>query len=258
MSGRRIVLTSGKGGVGKTTVAANLGLALSGCGERVAFVDADIGLNNLDVALNLEGSVVYDIADVAEGRARLRQALIPCGADGLSALLPSAKNYSSDKLTARVFSDMIGELAESFSYVLIDCPAGIDGGFHRAVSAAEEAIVVTTPHVSAVRDADRVVNLLSTYRMKKISLAVNRIRRDLVSKGDMLGADSVAGVLRLPLCAAIPESDSVTVYTLIAGEKRDPAAAAYAKFARYVREGGGEVLDLKSGGGFIKKLFGGK
>ena len=161
-------------------------------------------------------------------------------------------------LTAAVFSNIIGELAENYSYVLIDCPAGIDGGFHRAVTAAEEAVVVTTPHISAVKDADRVVNLLSTYKMKKISLAVNRIRRDLVVKKEMLAAETVAGDLRLPLCAVIPESDSVTVYTVIAGEKREPAAAAYAMFARYIQNGGGEVYDIKSGGNFIKKLFGGK
>ena len=178
---RKIVITSGKGGVGKTTVVASLGRALSDLGKNVVLVDADVGLNNLDVVMALEHKVVYDIVDVISGRCRVSQALIEDAESGLF-ILPSSSD--NPLMTAQTFRNVIDSLV-GFDYVLIDCPAGIENGFHRAVSSAREAIVVTTPAVSAIRDADKVVSLLAGYQMQNVSVIINRVRGDMVSRGEM-------------------------------------------------------------------------
>ena len=190
--GRKIVVTSGKGGVGKTTLTASLGIAIAETGKKVVLVDADIGLNNLDVVLAVENKVVYDVLDVISGKCRLKQALIQDVDNPTLYVLPSAKIQDSPLITACSFRNVVDALALNFDFVIIDCPAGIDNGFHRAVSAATEAIVVTTPHISAVRDADKVLSILSGYCLMSVGLVVNRVRGDMVSKGEMMSAGDSA------------------------------------------------------------------
>lgn len=204
---RKIVITSGKGGVGKTTVTASLGRSLADEGYKVVLVDGDIGLNNLDVVVGVEHRVVYDIGDVLRGKCRLSQALVD--ADNSLAVLPSAADSSS--MSAQAFRGVIDSLA-AYDFVLIDCPAGIENGFHRAVSAADEAIVVTTPSASAIRDADKVISLLGSYRLLDVSLVVNRVRTDMVQRGEMLGALEIGRLLHVPPIGIIPEDDCITLY----------------------------------------------
>lgn len=205
---RRIVVTSGKGGVGKTTVTATLGRKLALKGFKVVLVDGDVGLNNLDVVTAIERRVVYDMSDVLAGKCRAFQALV---ADTQSPMriLPSSKD--SVALTAQAFRSVIENFAE-FDFVIIDCPAGIEHGFHRAVSSADEAVVVTTPSASAIRDADKVIGLLSGYRLSDISLVVNRVRADMVVRGEMLGAAEIGSLLHIPPIGVIPEDDMITLY----------------------------------------------
>ena len=245
---RRIVVTSGKGGVGKTTVTAALGRKLAREGFRVVLVDADVGLNNLDVVTGVERRVVYDIADVLAGRCRPFQALV---ADSESSLriLPSSRECLS--VSAQAFSKVISSLCE-FDFAIIDCPAGIELGFHRAVSAADEAIVVVTPSASAIRDADKVIALLKSYPLGDVSLVVNRVRPDLVRKGEMLAAAEIGGLMRTPVIGVIPEDDAVTVYQQMGTFPSDrPSDKAYAYLARNVIDRTKTFHDVKS----KRKLF---
>lgn len=205
---RKIVVTSGKGGVGKTTVTASLGRKLADMGYRVVLADADVGLNNLDVVTGVDSRVVYDIGDVLAGKCRIFQALVP-DHESTAKILPSAG--SGENMSAQAFRGVIDSLSD-FDFVLIDCPAGIENGFHRAVSAATEAIVVTTPSASAIRDADKVVSLLSAYRLEDVSLVVNRVRHDMVARGEMMDAADIARLLHTPAVGVIPEDDCVTLY----------------------------------------------
>ncbi len=256
--GRKIVVTSGKGGVGKTTVTSGLGIALADMGHKVCMVDADIGLNNLDVVMCVENLVVYDILDVVRGKCRLRQALVQDRCNPLLYVLPSSKLSDAPELTPQSFSNVVNSLAESFEYVLIDCPAGIEGGFHRAVSSATEALVVTTPTVSAIRDADKVLNLLEGYPLESIKIIVNRLRGDMVMKGEMMNTEDVCRLLRCKAAGVLPEDDAVTLYS---GVDRLPKGAATSKAFRLIATGlqsGRTVLyddNCRNRGlfGFIKK-----
>ena len=201
---RKIVITSGKGGVGKTSVVANLGAKLSRAGFRVIVMDLDIGLNNLDVACGIESRIVYDIIDVIEGRCRATHSL---------AVMPSAHTNARSEITGQNIKVVTEKLSSLCDYILIDCPAGIESGFHRAVAAAEEAIVVTTPHISSVRDADRVIALLKTYSLENISLIINRARGDLMMAGEMLSIEDIVSLLKLPLLGVLPESDDIPLST---------------------------------------------
>ena len=209
---RKIVLTSGKGGVGKTSILASLGICLANKGKNVLMIDGDVGLNNLDVVMGMESRVIYDMADVIEYECHINQALLQEDASSLY-LLPSAHAYDNQKITAQAFKEMVGRVENLFDYILIDCPAGIDAGFHRAVSCADEAIVVTTPHVSAIRDADKVLALLRSYKLNSINLVINRVRGDFVARGKMMSASEIARILRAPLIGAVPEDDAITVYS---------------------------------------------
>ncbi|NCA67807.1 MAG: septum site-determining protein MinD [Clostridia bacterium] len=193
--------------MGKTTICASLGTALAKLGARVALVDADITLNNLDLTLGLETSVVYDISDVVSGKCRLKQALLQDPyAEGLF-VLPSSHAMRSGGIAAKDFKEIILTLRENFDYVLIDCPAGVDEGFHRAVSASSEALIVTTPSISALRDADKVITLLDSYKMQNIALVVNRVRGDLVLEGEMLSVADIVKLLHIKIISCIPEDD---------------------------------------------------
>ncbi len=210
-TGRAIVVTSGKGGVGKTTVAANLGAALADAGKRVAVVDADVGLRNLDVVMGLENRVRMHSLDVIEERCTLDEALVRDRVRKSLALLPAAQDREKDEIDPEDMSDLVEELQQTFDIVLIDCPAGIEQGFRNAVGGAQEAIIVTTPEVSAVRDADRVAGLLPNDMPAR--LIINRLRPQLVRKGTMMSVDDVLEVLRLELIGVVPDDKEVIVAT---------------------------------------------
>lgn len=232
--GRVIVITSGKGGVGKTTATAYIGMAIART-KRVVLVDADIGLNNLDVAMGVENNVVYDLGDVIDGRARLSQALIR------DALLPNLYILASSKLlpegtvTSAILKRVVDELRQSFDYVLIDCPAGIENGFHRAVSVADEAIVVTTPHISAVRDADKVLTLLHSYDVKLLGLVVSRIKEEQITKGRMMSPEDISRLLRIAILGAVEDDDKLMVVQMLGRiEVETKAVRAYRRIAEKI------------------------
>jgi septum site-determining protein MinD len=209
--GRAIVVTSGKGGVGKTTTTANLGTALAQRGARVALVDADVGLRNLDIVLGLESRVKFHVLDVLEEKAELDDALVADKHSETLFLLAAAQSREKDEVDTEKMCALIERLRTQFDYVLIDCPAGIELGFKNAVAGAQEAIVVCTPEVSAVRDVDRVVGLLGN-RFKP-QLIINRLRPQLVKKGKMLSVDDVNAILRLPLLGVIADEPEIIITT---------------------------------------------
>ena len=242
MNCRRIVVTSGKGGVGKTTTTANLGAALAKRGKRVVLVDADIGLRNLDLVLGLEKRIVFDLVEVAEGRCQLRQALIKDKRFESMSILPAAQTREKDAVTAEQFAAIVDMAAENADYVFVDCPAGIETGFRNAVGSAAEAIVVTTPEVSAVRDADRVVGKIAAQH-KPMRLIVNRLRPEMVRNGDMLSVEDVCDVLSVELLGIIPDDEEI-IDTTNRGEPivlsdGSRLAAVYDKIARRLE---GEIV----------------
>ncbi len=210
---RKIVVTSGKGGVGKTTVCANLGVYLSRLGFRVVLMDVDIGLNNLDVIMGLERQVIFDITDVVSGKCRVRQALIQDPNFPSLYLLPSSHTYSSSKISGEHIKNITDVIDHSFDYILIDCPAGVEAGFHRAVFPANEALVVVTPHLSSIRDADKVVGLLSEYNIESKGLVINRMRGDLLLSGELMNLESIVKAMGIPLLGVIPEDDGISKTT---------------------------------------------
>ncbi|RLC59554.1 MAG: septum site-determining protein MinD [Chloroflexota bacterium] len=220
MSAKVITITSGKGGVGKTTVVANLGVALAMRGQRVVVIDADVGLRNLDVMLGLENRIVYDLVDVIEGRCRLRQALVRDKRLAELFLLPAAQ--TRDKSSVRP-DDMIricGSLREQHDFILIDSPAGIEMGFRYAIAPADEIIIVTNPEVSAVRDADRVIGLIEAEEKGPVRLIINRIKPDMVRRGEMLDIADVVELLAIDLIGIVPEDKAI----LISANRGQPLA----------------------------------
>jgi septum site-determining protein MinD len=210
---RVIVITSGKGGVGKTTVTANLGMSLAQLGYQIALVDADIGLRNLDLLLGLENRVIYTALEVISGECRIDQAIIRDKRQPGLILLPAAQNRNKDSMTGDQMKYLISLLADQYDYILIDCPAGIETGFHNAIGPASEAIVVTTPEIAAVRDADRVIGLLEANGIQKINLLVNRLRPSMVKSNDMMSVGDVKEILAIPLLGVIPEDECVIIST---------------------------------------------
>ena len=205
---RKIVVTSGKGGVGKTTVTANLGVQLAKRGARVIVCDLDFGLNNVDVVLGVENLALYDVVDAVEGRCRPRQALVRH--PRYPTLYSLASNHLSDRyVSPQAVRLILDALAPQFDFILIDSPAGIEEGFHRAAATADEALLVTTPHISAMRDADRVAGMLKSYRLSQVGLAVNLVRGDMVKRGEILSPEEISRTLKLPLFAVIPEEDGI-------------------------------------------------
>ena len=202
---RKIVITSGKGGVGKTTVAVNLAARLAQKGQRVILCDADLGLNNVDVCAGVEHLVTYDIVDVIEGRCRAKQALVKHPKYGNLYLLTSSHSAPERYVSPQSIKLVLENLAPQFDFILIDCPAGIDDGFHRAVATADEAIVVTTPHISAIRDADKVITVLKSYHLNGISVVLNKVRGDLLMSGECLSPNEVAELLKTPVFGLLPE-----------------------------------------------------
>lgn len=255
--GEVIVVTSGKGGVGKTTSSANIGTGLAKLGKKVVLVDTDIGLRNLDVVLGLENRIVYNLVDVVEGNCRLKQALIKDKRYPNLFLLPSAQTRDKTAVTAEQMKKLSDELREDFDYILMDCPAGIEQGFKNAIAGADSALVVTTPEVSAVRDADRIIGLLEANEMKKISLIVNRLRADMVRRGDMMSSEDVVEILAIDLLGVIPDDENIVISTnqgepLVGTETL--AGQAYMNVCRRILGEEVPFLDLFRKEGFFSKI----
>jgi len=245
--GKAIVVTSGKGGVGKTTTTANLGTALALMGKKVCLVDLDIGLRNLDVILGLDNRILYDIVDVVENRAQLRQALVKDKRfDDLLYLLPAAQNADKNSLNPDQVRAVVDELKPDFDYVLLDCPAGIEQGFMNAIAGADAAIIVSTPEISAIRDADRVVGLLEQYPLAEApKLVINRIRQRMMQDGETMDIDEITHHLSIDLLGIVVDDDAV-IRTSNNGEPvvldpKNPAAQGYRNIARRIE---GETVPL--------------
>lgn len=213
MIGRVITITSGKGGVGKTTTTANLGVALALQGKKVVCLDADIGLRNLDVVMGLENRIVYDIVDVVEGRARLRQAMIKDKRMPELYLIPAAQTRDKSAVNPDQMRTLCAELKKEHDFVLIDSPAGIEQGFRNAIAGADEILIVTTPEVSAVRDADRIIGLVEAAEKGEPRLIINRLRPAMVKRGDMLSVEDVLEVLAINLVGVVPDDEAIIVTT---------------------------------------------
>ncbi|MCF8010555.1 MAG: septum site-determining protein MinD [Clostridiales bacterium] len=255
--GEVIVVTSGKGGVGKTTTVANIGAGLAGLGHKVCLVDADIGLRNLDVVLGLENRIVYDITDVTAENCRLKQALIRDKRFNELLLLPAAQTKDKTAVSPEEMIKLCNELKEEFEFVIIDCPAGIELGFKNAVAGAESSIVLTTPEVSAVRDADRIIGLLEASEIFSPQLIINRLRPKMVRAGDMMGIEDIIDILAVDLLGVIPEDDQIVV-TTNKGEPvvRDPRSMSGQAFRNTVKRLKGEeipYMDLDESG-FLTRL----
>ena len=208
-----IVITSGKGGVGKTTTTANIGTGLAKLDKKVVMIDTDIGLRNLDVVMGLENRIVYNLVDVVEGNCRLKQALIKDKRYSNLFLLPSAQTRDKSSVSPEQMKKLVDELRTEFDYILLDCPAGIEQGFKNAIAGADRAIIVTTPEVSAIRDADRIIGLLEAEELKKIELVINRIRMDMVKRGDMMSVEDVVDILAIDLIGVVPDDESIVIAT---------------------------------------------
>ena len=208
-----IVITSGKGGVGKTTTSANLGTGLALKDKKVVLIDADIGLRNLDVVMGLENRIVYDVVDVIEGNCRIKQALIKDKRYPNLCLLPAAQTRDKDAINPEQMQKLCESLREEFDYILLDCPAGIEQGFKNAIAGADRAIVVTTPEVAAVRDADRIIGLLEASEITDHTLILNRIRNEMVKRGDMMALEDIQEILAIDVLGLVPDDESIVIST---------------------------------------------
>ncbi len=261
--GEVIVVTSGKGGVGKTTTTANIGTGLALQGKKVVLVDTDIGLRNLDVVMGLENRIVYDLVDVVEGTCRVKQALIKDKRfEGLY-LLPAAQTRDKSAVKPDQMLKLCEELKEEFDYILVDCPAGIEQGFKNAIAGASRALVVTTPEVSAVRDADRIIGLLEANELRNPKLLINRVRPDMVKRGDMMSMDDIIDILAIDLIGVVPDDEKIIVSTNrgepAVTDEKSLAGQAYRNITKRIMGEEVPMLDLEAEEGFVfklKKLFG--
>ena len=261
--GEVIVITSGKGGVGKTTTTANLGAALAMQGKKVVLIDTDIGLRNLDVVMGLENRIVYDIVDVVEEKCKLRQALIKDKRYEELFLLPAAQTRDKSAVNEEQMRELTAKLKEEFDYILIDCPAGIEQGFKNAIAGANRAIVVTTAEISAIRDADRIIGLLESSEIRNPELVVNRLRPNMVRKGEMMDVSDIVDLLSIGLIGAVPDDEYVVTQTNkgepVVQNRKAPSGKAYIEIARRIL---GENIEVTIPGrekGFwskIKRLYG--
>ncbi len=257
---RIIVMTSGKGGVGKTTMTANLGTALAQLQKKVVLVDADFGLRNLDLLLGLEQRVVYTAVEVIAGECRIEQALIRDKRQPCLALLPAAQNRNKEAVTPEQMLGLVEQLQSNYEYIIIDCPAGIELGFRNAITAAKEALIVTTPEVSAVRDADRVIGLLEAEGIKNIHLIVNRVRPEMIQNNQMMSVEDVLELLAIPLIGIVPEDERVIVSSnsgepLVSLDETSLPAMAYRNIARRINGEKVPFIDfMTSQDGFLNRI----
>ena len=264
--GVSIVVTSGKGGVGKTTTTANIGTALAILGKKVAVIDADTGLRNLDLHLGLENRIVYNLVDVVEGTCRLKQAMIKDKRLDNLYLLPTAQTKDKTAVSPEQMLNLIESLKKEFDFILIDCPAGIEAGFENAVAGADKAIVVTTPEVSAVRDADRIIGKLETKGLEDHQLVVNRIKYEMTKKGEMLDIDDMTDILAIKLLGIVPDDEKIVVSTNrgepAVTDETSKAGQAYMNIAKRLLGEEVPLLNLEEENtgflGAIKKFFLGK
>lgn len=258
MTGKVVTVTSGKGGVGKTTATANIAVALAAAGCRVVCIDGDIGLRNLDVVMGLENRIVYDLVDIVEGRARLRQAMIRDKRMPELHLIPAAQTRDKAAVSPSDMVKVCNDLRNDFDYILIDSPAGIERGFRNAIAPADQIIVVTNPEVSAVRDADRVIGLIEAEEKGPGHLVLNRVKAEMVKRGDMLSTDDVLDILAVPLLGIIPEDDGILVSTNrgapAAMDDKSRAGQAFRNIARRLRGESVPFMTLEDNRGFFQKL----
>ena len=257
--GEVIVITSGNGGVGKTTTTANDGAGLAKLDKKVILIDTDIGLRNLDVVLGLENRIVYNLVDVIEGNCRIKQALIKDKRYPSLYLLPSAQTRDKTSVSPEQMKKLADELRGEFDYILLDCPAGIEQGFQNAIAGADRALVITTPEVSAVRDADRIIGLLEASEMKQTQLIVNRIRPDMVKRGDMMTSNDVVEILAIDLIGVVPDDENIVISTnqgepIVGSDAM--AGRAYMNICHRLLGEDVPYLDLTIKKGFFSKLFG--
>ena len=252
-----IVVTSGKGGVGKTTASANVGTGLAKLNKKVVLIDTDIGLRNLDVVMGLENRIVYNLVDVVEGNCRPKQAMIKDKRYDNLYLLPSAQTRDKTSVTPEQMKTLTNELRQEFDYIILDCPAGIEQGFKNAIAGADRALVVTTPEVSAIRDADRIIGLLEANEMKRTDLIVNRIRTDMVKRGEMMSLEDVLDILAINLIGAVPDDENIVISTNqgepLAGNNT-LAGQAYMNICKRILGEEVPMLDLSAGNGFFSKI----
>lgn len=261
--GEVIVITSGKGGVGKTTTTANLGSALAMQGKKVALIDTDIGLRNLDVVMGLENRIVYDIVDVVEEKCKLRQALIKDKRFEELFLLPAAQTRDKSAVNEEQMRELTNKLKEEFDYILIDCPAGIEQGFKNAIAGASRAIVVTTAEISAIRDADRIIGLLESSDIRNPELVVNRLKPEMVRRGEMMDVNDIVDLLSIDLVGVVPDDEYIITQTNkgepVVSNRKAPSGKAYIEIAKRIL---GENIEVSIPGrekGFlarIKRIFG--
>lgn len=265
MAGKVVTITSGKGGVGKTTATANLGISLASLGKKVVVIDADIGLRNLDVIMGLENRIVYDLVDIVEGRCKLSQAMIKHKRFTDLHLIPAAQTRDKMAVSPTDMIELADKLREDFDYILIDSPAGIERGFRNALAPASEVLIVTNPEISAVRDADRIIGLIEAANKGPSKLIINRLKTDMVKKGEMLSADDIIDILGLAVIGIIPEDR----YVLSASNSGEPvtlnsnsqAGLAFANIARRLTGEDVPLMDLDENRGFlwrIARLFDGR
>ena len=259
MSGRGIVITSGKGGVGKTTASANIGTALAKLGNKVVMIDTDLGLRNLDLLLGLENRIVYTIVDVVEERCKLKQALVKDKKNPNLCLLAAAQTRDKSAVTEEQLKDICEKLKKDYDYILVDCPAGIEQGFQKAVAGATEAIVVTTPEMSAVRDADRIIGLLEAKEeIESYRLLLNRVRPNLIKSKDMMSVDDVVEILSADLIGIIPEDTGIITSTNkgepIVNDEKSLAGRAYMNVARRITGEEIEFMNLEEETSMVAKV----
>ena len=254
-----MVITSGKGGVGKTTTTANIGTGLALLGYSVVLIDTDIGLRNLDVVMGLENRIIYNLVDVVEGNCRMKQALIRDKRCQNLYLLPSAQTRDKSSVNPGQMRKLVEDLREEFDYILLDCPAGIEQGFQNAIAGADRALVVTTPEVSAIRDADRIIGLLEASQMQEIDLIVNRVRMDMVRRGDMMSVADVADILAVNVIGAVPDNEDV----VISANQGEPlvdtdtvAGQAYLNICKRITGESVPFLDLDPHRGILVRISG--
>lgn len=258
--GEVIVITSGKGGVGKTTTTANVGTGLAMLGKKVVLIDTDIGLRNLDVVLGLENRIVYNLVDVIEQNCKIKQALIKDKRYENLYLLPSAQTRDKDAVSPEQMVELTNELKNEFDYIILDCPAGIEQGFKNAIAGADRAIVVTNAEISSIRDADRIIGLLESSNIRNPELIINRIRPEMVKRGEMMDVEDILDLLSIDLIGVVPEDENIITQT----NKGEPAVAnkkaasgkAYIEIARRIL---GENVEITIPGrkkeSFFSRIF---